>query len=448
MGKIARFLALSLIMLVISASVGCNEKKETVTLRYAAWNLGSIEKNGLERRMVKAFMEAYPYINVKIDEAFTDNYDQSMKNAATAGNMPDVFMYANNPQANSNGWCADITDMAEKDKEWENIPLPLREAAKIKGRINAIPSCMYLFGYFFNETLFKENGKNPPKAGQTIEEFENNIKEMTVIDHGRIGLADESSIIEWYPAAVNPLLGWYSWDGGRFNLNSKEFKEGIKFARSIYQSKQTFASLSEDEKKSLKGTNDWEAWNSGTVAMKFDGTWAADDYSRLPFKVGFMGIPGGRVCIVPDFQFISKGCAHPVEAYKFIKYMSAYSYEGFSKRMEIAKANNLVVTSIPMIKDKKLVDAYFNNIKIDGIRGVYDMLGKNSYVEGAKVLPGYSQARWEYATNIKVGDLVNAPIGTVVTDTFRGSGNIDEISANLNSVANECVQIYPRPTDN
>jgi multiple sugar transport system substrate-binding protein len=428
--------------------MGCNEKKETVTLRYAAWNLGSIENNGLERRMIKAFMEAYPYINVKIDEAFVDNYDQSMKAAAAARNMPDVFMYANNPQANSNGWCADITDIAGKDREWENIPLPLREAAKIRGRIIALPSSMYLYGYFVNESLFKENGKNPPKAGQTIEEFKNNVKGMTVIDHGSIGLADESSIIEWYPAAVNPLLGWYSWDGGRFNLNSKEFKEGIKLARSIYQSKQTYASLSEDEKKSLKGTNDWEAWNSGMVALKFDGTWAADDYSRLPFKVDFMGIPGGRVCIVPDFQFISKESTHPVEAYKFIKYMSAFSREGFSKRMELAKANNLVVTSIPMIKDKKLVDAYFANIKTDGIQEMYDMLDKNSYVEGTKVLPGYIQARWDYVTNIKAGDLANAPIGTVITDTFRGSGNIDEIAANLNSAANECVQIYPGPADN
>jgi len=326
--------------------------------------------------------------------------------------------------------------------------LPLREAAENKGRIIALPSSMYLFGYFFNANLFKTNGKNPPKAGQNIDQFVKNVKEMTDINHGCIGLADESSILDWYPAAVNPTLGWYSWDGGRFNLNSKEFKEGIKLARSIYRSKQTYAAISEDEKKSLKGKNDWEAWNAGTVALKFDGTWVAHDYSRLPFKVGFIGIPGGRVCIVPDFHFISKGSAHPEEAYKFIKYMSAFSYQGFSKRMELAKENNLVVTSIPMIKDKKMVDAFFANNKIDGIREVYNMLNKNSYVEGTKILPGYIQARWEYVTSIKVGDLANASIGAVITDTFRGSGNIDEIAANLNSTANECVQIYPRPADN
>ncbi len=432
---------------MITAS-GCSREKETVALRFAAWNLGSPEKNGLERLMIKAFMEKYPHIVIEIDEAFVQDYNGAMKAAASANAIPDVFMYAGTPQADANGWCADLTAVAEKDREWSNIPLPLQEAAKIKGKFIAIPSSMYLYGYFYNKSLFEARKVSTPKAGFTVEQFKKAVEEMTDTGSGSIGLADESSIIEWYPPAVNPCLGWFSWDGGKFNLNTEDYKNGVKLARSICKNHQTYALLSEDEKKSLKGNNDWEAWNAGTVALKFDGTWIADDYSRLPFKVGFLGIPGGRTCIIPDFLFVSRNSSHPAEAYQFAKFMSSYSLEGFSKRMELAEDHHLVVTSIPMLKDKKLIDAYFKNIKIEGIREVYDNIGRNSYVEGTKVLPGYNQARWEYATSIKVGNTANAAIGDVLIDTFRGNLDIDEVAGILNSAANECVQIYPKPADN
>lgn len=447
MKKAVGLVILLCIVLAVATLSGCNNNK-TVTLRYAAWNLEEPGKNSLERRMIKAFMEEYPYIKVEIDEDFGSNYDGALKAAAARNDIPDVFMYSGNPQAYANGWCADVTDIAGKDNEWGNIPLSLRESATIKGKIVAVPSSMHLYGYFCNESLFEKKKAELPKAGLTVEQFKTAVGKMTDINNGSIGLADESSIIEWYPASINSQLGWYSWDGGKFNLNSREFTDGVKLAKSMCENHQTYALLSGNERKNLKGSNDWEAWNSGTVAMKFDGTWSVNNYSKLPFKVSFIGIPGGRACIVPDFMFISKNSRHPEDAYKFIKFMSAYSREGFSKRMELAKANNLTVSTIPITKDNRLIDEYFESIKIDGIREVYKSLSQGSYVEGTKVLPGYNQARWEYPTNIQMGNTRNAKIGDVLINTYRGNMNIDEIADQIDSAANECIQIYPRPVDN
>lgn len=447
MKRTARALSLILVLSVVVTFSGCSKNQNIVTIKYAAWNLGTKEGNGVERQMIGAFNKKHSNIKVEIDESFVKNYDTAMNEAAKNKALPDVFMYASNPQADTNGWCADISEIVSEDSEWENIPKALREAVQIKGKVIAVPTSMYLDGYFYNKDLFKAQKVNLPSGNLSVNKFKTLVEEMTNINNGSIGLADESSIIDWYPAAVNNKLGWFTWDGGKFNLNSNEFIAGVNFAKSIYTNKQTYANLSVEDKIKLKGNNDWEAWTAGTVALKFDGSWSSGDYSKLPFKVGFTGIPGSRSCVVPDFLIISKNCKHPEEAYEFAKYMSAYSLEGFTKRMSISKIDKTIVSSLPMIKDQKIIDDYFSNIKIQGLKEEYNKIESDSYVEGVKILPGYAHARWNYITNIKIGN-TDAKIGDVLTNTYRGYLKIEDIAVELNLNANESIQLFPRQSEN
>lgn len=448
MKKIAIAISALFIIFIAVMFNRCDKKEAVVTIKYAAWNLDALKKNSIERQMVDSFNKKHTNIKVKIDESFVKNYDTALEKAAGKKILPDVFMYASNPQAEANGWCSDLTDIVNKDKEWANIPIALRKAVQIKGKIIAVPMNMYLDGYYYNEDLFKAQKVSFPNNNFSVKNFKNIVSEMTDVNKECISLADESSIIEWYPAAVNKKLGWYTWDGGKFNLNSSEFKSGVNLAKDIYSKKLTYSSLTEEEKKKLKGSNDWEAWTNGTVAMKFDGSWCSNDYSTLPFKVGFAGLPGGRSCIVPDFLFISKNSKHPKEAYEFAKFMSAYSLEGFTERMKLSKKANTIVTSLPMIKDNKTINDYFSNIKIDGLKAEYNIFETNNYLEGVKILPGYAEARWNYVTNIKAGNVANAKIGNVLTNTFRGSLKIEDIADQLNSYANDSIQLFPRQYDN
>ncbi|WP_291636547.1 extracellular solute-binding protein, partial [Clostridium sp.] len=253
MKRVIIILNLILILSIVIIFSGCNKKQDIIIIKYAAWNLGPIEKNSVERQMINAFTKKHTNIKVEIDESFVKNYDATLKIDAENNNLPDVFMYGSNPQANTNGWCADITDIVSKDSEWINIPQAFREAVQVKGKIIAIPTSMYLYGYFYNEDLFKAQKVQVPSNNLSVNEFETMVKKMTNINNGSIGLADESSIIEWYPAAVNKKFGWYTWDGGKFNLNSNEFKAGVNLAKSIYTNKETYANLSEKEKIKLKG---------------------------------------------------------------------------------------------------------------------------------------------------------------------------------------------------
>jgi len=440
---IAIFFAVLLVLIYI---INSYENKKIV-IHYAAWNLGDSSDAGLERQMVEEYKKMHPNVDILIEEAFVANYDQAMQEAAKLNEIPDVFMYSGNATVEENDWCMDLTKIVEKDKEWSNIPKVLADATYIKGKVVAIPSAIYLYGYYCNNDVLTQSGIKKIDSGISLETFTKYVKDSTNIEEGRIGLGDASSICEWYPAAVNKRLGWFSWDGGKLNLNVNEFMEGLVLEKEFYTGKYTFGMLDESDKEKLQAEGDWEAWNEGNVAFKFDGTWSVSNYSKISKEMRFIGMPGGRTCIVPDFLFVSKNSQYPKEAYEFAKYMSAYSSEGFDKRIQLAKKSELEVTSLPMIANEDITEEYFSLIHMEGIEEAYRNFVTNpsqAYVEATKVLPGYPVARWNYVTNFSTSTSEKATIGDVILACARGELEYSEISEDINYMANSSILMYPQ----
>src|SRR5690606_41848384 len=99
---------------------------------------------------------------------------------------------------------------------------------------------------------------------------------------------------------------------------------------------------------------------------------------------------------------LSKTTAHPEEAYLFAKYMS-YGKEGFMKRMEIAAKEGKVVNTLPINSDQEILDEYFAQLNIPGIRKAYDRLDE-AILEPVKTVPGYAQSRWNAPTGVKTAE--------------------------------------------
>ena len=438
-GACVLFLALMLVFMLD----GCGARSRPIVIRYAAWNLGDVASDGMERRMVRAFMERCPDIRIEIDERYVVDYNASMAEDAAAGTLPDVFMFAGTPKVEQNGWCLDLDDLVADDAEWNAVPAVLRDAATARGRIVAMPSAMHLFGYFCNLDRFAEAGVAAPQVGGSVDAFLNAARAVNRPEAGRVGLADASQMSEWYPAAGNPRFGWFSWDGGRFHLQSSSFRDGVDTARRLNLDGCCFATLPEAERARI-AAGEWEAWTAGSIALKFDGTWAMDAWNALPDEIAFSGIPGSRACIVPDFLFLSHATAHPQAAYAFARFMSAWSEEGFGRRIDIAQSEGLTIQTLPMGLQAPLVDAFFEGVPMKGIREAYEQIGNTSYVECTKVLPGYEMARWQYPTNLMVGDRRNATIGEVIDGAIRGMVDYDDVAAHLDALANASVEVYPR----
>ncbi|MBZ4665294.1 extracellular solute-binding protein [Mahella sp.] len=412
---------------------------QSITLKYANWNLGTEEENNIERQMIKAFMDKNPNIKIEIDSSIDPSkWDESLASAAAAGTLPDVFMINNVPSYLANEWLYDITEFTESDSKWANIPKTISDSIVYNGKTAAVPLQMLFLGYFINVDLFNQENVTPLEYGCSLEDFRNAAQKLTQINKNIVGLSSVDAIPDWYPSSVSENYGYYTWDGNKYNLNSKEFIDGINFANSLWTNGYVFGALKDDVKAKI-GKDDFDAWTLGHTAIKWDGTWAVPGFTNdMNFKVSFIGVPGGRIPIVLDFLGIAKSSAHAKEAYEFAKWMS-FSKEGYLKRVELAQASGQALTGLPIQDDPELVDKYFSIVSMDGVKEAYDNVSKG-IVEGFKVIPGYVDSRWNAVTGIEIADKDNATIGDVISAAIQGKVKIEDYAQQLNDLANQKYQ--------
>lgn len=407
---------------------------EQVVLKYANWNLGTEAENNIERKMIQAFEDSHPNIKIELDESFDySKYGDSLAAAAAAGKLPDVMMLPNIPFGLSNEWLLNINEFTTNDAEWANLPKALEGATHYGNGIYAVPAGMFFQGYFINQDLFEQANLPELEYSPSWDDLLNAVKTLNNPSKDILGMSEALQIPDWYPASVNPQLGWYTWDGQQYHLNDPAYAEGINHAKALIQGKYTYDSLSDDEKKKYNAGWHGEVWTQGKVAVRWEGTWGTKEFSGLNFKSKFVGVPGGRFILIGDFMGISKKSAHPQQAYEFAKYMS-FGKDGIMKRMELNTDGSY--TSLPMTTDPAILDQYFKDGGFPGLKEAYDHID-SAIMEGVKVIPGVVKSKWEATTGVKVGDKDNANIGDLITDTIRGASKIEDYAEQLNKLAND-----------
>lgn len=413
------------------ANVGSGDK---IVINYVNWNLGTEAENNIERKMIAAFEEAHPNIDIQLDESFDySKYGDSLAAAAAAGKLPDVMMLPNIPFGLTNEWLLNLNDIAASDPEWANIPKALENATHYGNGIYAVPAGMFFQGYFINQDLFEQANLPELNYSPTWDEFLNAVKTLNNPSEDILGLSEAVQIPDWYPASVNSQLGWFTWDGQQYHLNDPVFIEGVNKAKEILQGKYTFDSLTEDEKAKYNATWHGDVWNQGKVAVRWEGTWATKDFSNLNFKSKFIGIPGGKFILIGDFIGISKSTEHQQEAYEFAKFMT-FGKDGILKRMELNTDGSY--TSLPMTTDQSILDQYFANGGYEGLKEAYDNID-NAILEGVKFIPGVVRSRWEAPTGVKVGDKENANLGDLILNSIQGGTKIEDYAEQINKLAND-----------
>ncbi|MEI8094138.1 MAG: extracellular solute-binding protein [Spirochaetales bacterium] len=414
---------LAMTMLVIGLSA------QTVTLKYANWNLGTAEENNIERQMIAAFMETHPNIVVKIDDRITGDWPAALAAAAAAGGLPDVFMLQTIPGALANDWVMDISALAKADKEYSTLPKVVSGATVYNGKTFAVPFALHMMGYFVNKDVFEGANAKAPTTAWKLADFTKIMKDYNQPASGVLPLSEEVQIVDWYASAANPKMGYFTWDGSKFNLNSKEFLEGIALAKSLWTAPAVWEAQPKDIKDKFPGGWHGEAWNNGNIALRWDGTWAVPDITKLAkFNWDFIGVPGGRTIIVNDYVGIANGTKRPAEAYEFAKWMS-WGKEGFLKRLQLAAKANTLPSTLPMVTDKTVLDAYFKVQTVPGVKALYATLDKG-VVEAFKWLPGYIPARWD--GQVKAGQ----KIGDLLWNSVRGDVKVADVIDELNTLSN------------
>ena len=380
-----------------SGSEESTESSETTpvgpkkTLIYRSWDYGTESQNNEERQLIKAFEEK-ENVTIKIVEnpgsgnAYWDAIDASVVNGI---DLADVFMTPNLDWPLRSQYLLNIKQYAEADSEFAKVPASIRDACTFKSGIYAVPARMNLQGYFVNAQLvesklgIRTGNLNVNSGFDKIEA----IIDAAAARDDVVGLDTPTHFIDTM-ASVNDetgTMGYYTWDGSQYHLDSTAFITGVQKARQLFDSKKTLDAYTEEDRAALGLDPDKpakeDAWNTGKLALRYGFTYEIPDMvenNTTDQVYKFIGNPGGKIAIVGDYYGIYKETKEPELAYKFAKWMS-FGMEGFSKRMELYGAKG-AINSLPLTNDEAVIEAYFDKFgDFDGLSDAFEYIQTKVY---------------------------------------------------------------------
>ncbi len=465
-----KFLLVLMMALVSVMIIGCNNNPEEngTTITYAAWNLGTEEKYNIERRMIDAFMVAYPDITVnvierpkQVDEEGNESdvsWDEFFAAQAAIGKMPDVFMADSVIKAVTNGWAEDIMSIASADSEYLSLSQDIRDAAMMNGKLFALPQALYYMGYFINRTVINQTGAGAiiPEYGISYEDLmiaaAADAKQPVVGGDGILGIDGVDNLTGWLPAQYDATLNWFTYNESGFHFDSEAFRLAVEEQQKYYGAgaSQYSSYVYETQTNADDRYGEGDPFTNGKQSINWEGSYNLRDWLAATLDetsglygadIDFIGTPSvthnevtlHRIPVVLDYLGIGQGTAYPEEAYLFAKWMG-FGSEGYLKRIEIATNNPEAgaVNFAPMISDQTLIDAFFELYPTLTEFEKIVTQHEDFIVESlAKTVPGYINVRWN-------GDY-NAETTMFAVFNMIRNGEIslaDALAAGLNDIAN------------
>lgn len=468
-------LMISALFVLAACDGGQDPVDDDIVITYAGWNLGTVEANNLERRLIEAFNEAHDGVRVEIIErpkipSPTDpeveldmNWDEMLASMAATGDLPDVYMYATVPTAVINGWAEDMTSYMENDPELANVSEDIATAAVYGDKYFGIPQSSFYFGYFVNNSIIDDANALRPEFGIKFDDLLAIASDVATYPEdgtGIVGFEGVSNFFEWLPAQYDGSLGWYTFNETGFNLNSQAFADAMAFQRSFYNesASATYPYVWEASRVEQKvvwySEGDGTQWSKGRHAIRWGGTYDLgwmlpelnDETSGMyGNNVDFIGTPVivdgvQRIPVVLDYLVVGQGTEQPELAYELAKWMG-FGKEGYLKRLEIAEQfpESGSVNFAPLQQDEALFEAYFDLLPSGMMSEYRKVLAHDSFIiEGLKTVPGYVQARWNgtYGTI----DGTSYTIATILDAIRDGDVLLADVAVQLNDRVNLLYQ--------
>lgn len=490
-----KVISLVFLFLTVFVLVACkpsptppDDEDDTVTITYAAWNLGTLSANGIERRMIAAFEDAYPDIKVDIierptvvneDGSETDlSWDEFFATQAAVGRMPDVYQVDSVIKSVTNGWAEDIYDLAFDDDEFLLVPEDIRNAALLNNKLYALPQALFYIGYFINRTAIDETGAGAiiPEYGITYSDLMHaaSVNRKAPVDGGDgiAGINGVEELMGWLPAQYDASLGWFTYNEDGFHFDSPAFAAAVAEQSKFYLNPGQYANYVLEaqqlahEARLVNNPEDTELslelwygagnpFENGNQSIRFAPSYnmrnwvqftQTENHALFGHDIDFIGTPSvmvegdlvHRIPVVLDYIAVGRGTEHQEEAYLFAKWMG-FGVDGYAKRLEIATEypEAGAVNFAPMVPDQELLDAYFALYPtMTEYRKIVES-HQDFIVESiAKTVPGYAQVRWtgDYNAELNMWGIFN--------EISRGGTSIlaQALQAGLNNLANQYWQ--------
>ncbi len=290
---------------------------------------------------INAFEKQYPWIHVHLalqPNPTNDTFDPNLIAAIKGGNAPDVaigFTPSYAGQYCSSGLWEDLAPFMQKDKMSISQFAPATLSyTKVAGKQCALPSLTDAFGLYYNTAMFKKAGITSPP--QTMDELAADAKKLTVKNpDGSIKVAGFVPLNQWEELDIADIghsygATWFDSSGKAQLATDPAWTQAFEWQKSLvdwygYSNlEKFFATYTNSE------FNPTNAFETGKVAMAFDGEWRTAfirrehpslPYATAPFPSNVPSLYGsGRVG--GTIVGIPQGTKHPQEAWDLVKFLA------------------------------------------------------------------------------------------------------------------------------
>ncbi len=309
--------------------------KEKVILTYAFW--GSPNERQAKERMIKAFMEKYPWITIRYMYEPGD-YTTKLTTMYASNKAPDVFILYKHTalQWAEQGKLYNLQSFLASDAEINESSLISNSIMYWdQNKVAGIKVAEESFALYYNADLFREAGVElPPSKAEdawTWEQFMMTAKKLTIDRNGHNALHPEfdANHITQFGVRFNTWM-WHlmvpsnntsviSPDGSRMNLDDPAVIDAVqRLADLIYVH---HVAPSPVQEKNLPQPA--LAMQSRKVAMNLDGQWVQLDLGAAGVNYGVGVLPKLKTSKTIQFGeplVMSSTTKHPNEAWLFYKW--------------------------------------------------------------------------------------------------------------------------------
>lgn len=430
--------------------------KKTV-IQYCGWDLGTESEPTLKRLMIEEFNKTSDTIRIDMLSS-QDPLEKFYTELAAIDSFPDVFLMNSVPVAVMKGWARDVSDLAAKDPEWQNVEKSLVKAVTYNtDQVYAIPAAQHYSGFLANYDLIDDYAYLDDDAdvvfapgAYTTQQFFDVIPQIKEVGKGSsvVGINAVGDMINWLPSVLDENYGHFVYnetdpENPKFDYTSQTMINALTKIQTLGKiaSKNTFNSYAdweaeEDPRIGLFGDADAaKVFLAGQIGF-FQGM-TSDDVSKIKFDYKFIGYPDKRIVSIGDFLCISKSCKNPEAAYEVAKFLS-FGADGINARYKIVQENkNISLTGLPVNNDVNVTGKWFDYVEMKGVKEIYDQVVAGEYtvlVEGLKTIPGFEGARFTDKTGIKIDGVRGGSeltIGDLIWDVCEGSITIGQYESNM-----------------
>ncbi|WP_337100134.1 ABC transporter substrate-binding protein [Paenibacillus sp. YIM B09110] len=359
MRAISGRLALMLLLCAVLATAGCSfyggdnsgsrsddeatdnqpftiDGHERVTLTYATW--GSPNEKQVQERIVKGFMEKYPWITVQYLFVPGD-YVKRMTTLYAANKAPDVYMLYKHTalQWAEQGKIYNLNEFLSQDTEINEADfIPNSVMYWAPGKVAGIKVTEESFALYYNKEMFDEAGVDlPPSRAEdawTWEEFVYYAKRLTLDEEGNNALSASfnPNEIKQYGVRFNSWA-WHLFVPSNETSVVKPDQSGLNLEDpAVIEAVQRLSDLiyvhhvapSPIQEKSLPTPD--IAMQSKKIAMDMNGQWVQLDLAATGIEYGVGVLPKLKKSVTVQFGepvVMSQTTKHPKEAWLFYKWL-------------------------------------------------------------------------------------------------------------------------------